>query len=1609
MSPATKLLTALLLLIPTLRTQAQTPVGSSAVPRSITLTLAAGTLDSIQVLTQGSPQQDFTAAPSGTCTLGRAYLAGQTCTVNLAFTPAYPGERRGAIVLLPRTGPPLAQQFVSAQATGSVNTFIPGTMTTVAGNQNWVFAGDGQPALQTNIFLPFGLAVDAAGNLYLADSSNDRIRKVDASTGLVSTIAGNGNIGATGDNAAATAASLSNPSSIALDPAGNLYFADSGNNAIRRVDAVTGIITTVAGTLNQHGYTGDRGLATAATLNTPNGIALDAAGNLFLADTGNHVIRRVDAASGIITTVAGTGAPGFNGDSIAATNAQLNSPWSVSVAPTGELYIADQNNHRIRMVSVGGIITTIAGTGNVGFTGDLGPAAQAQLNEPASVALDVAGNLYIADSGNNRIRKISAKDSTITTIAGIDGESFSGDNGPADQAGLYGPYTLALDGTDSLFIADVFHNRVRKITVNTATLKFPAIRVNRVSAPRSQVVENDGNAPLNFTSIGAVSNAQVDPATACSVATPLAPLATCVTAVDFAPTLIGDPVMGKVALNSDAGNGPGLIVPVGTVLSIDPTTVTLSSSANPAVAGTTVTFSVTTVSAGTTPTGTITFTDTFNGATINLGTANLTNGTASLPVTGMLTGAHTVTAAYSGDQANTSATSAGFVETIKDAQPLTTTTLTSSQSPIDAGAALILSAAVQTRTQGSGSYAIAGTVTFTEGTTTLGTATLNSATATLDKATATLTVSNMSVGNHTVVATYAGNANDAGSTSAPWPQIVHIATTTLVLTTGANPVPSGAPLTLTASATTTGGIATGQVLFFVAGTSVGSATLNSRGVAVLKLASAQWLPGAYVITATYAGDAASSAAAAQPISEVAVLASTGVTLASSLNPAGQGAPLLFTATAASNGGTPGGSVTFSDFNTVLGTASLNAAGIATFSTSSLALGTHAITATYAGDSYDTAAASTPLQQQVNAATAAITVVSSKSPALFADPLTLTAAVTGSGSSPIGSVTFYDATAKLGTVPLDATGHATYATAALTIGDHTLTAVYSGDTNHAPVTSAPLDQPILQATALALQPAATHIVAGLPLVLHITVTGTSNQAGAPQPTGAITLTDGTVTLATLTPDANGAASYTAALAVGSHNLSASYAGDRNNAPSTSSPVPVLVEIATTSTTLTAAPSPAVFGSAVTLTAVVTGNGGTPAGNLAFMDGAAVLTTIPVGANGIATLTLTTLAPGIHALTAVYSGDSNDQPSQSPAVQEQVALHTTLALTASANPALLGDPVTLTLTVSNGTAAPPTGTLILTDNGTPLSPIALVNGTATVTLSSPTLGSHTLAAAYSGDSSNGSATAQPLVLSITLRPSTTSLTASSTALAAGQQLILISVVQATGAHAATGSVTFQSGSTILGTVAISNAGVATLTLVPPAGTLSVTAHYAGDTLYAPSTSTAVTVAVGPPDAFTLTPTPPTMTLQAGQHADVKLAITSNPQFQDTLAIGCAGLPAYATCNFSTDRMALTPGLPQSLTVTVDTGNPLGAGAAAAALPLSSLPLGALLALVFARKRRWLQGLVLTTLLAAVALTSSGCATQFAQSTTPAGDYTFQIVATGTVTGATQTATIHLTVSK
>jgi sugar lactone lactonase YvrE len=366
------------------------------------------------------------------------------------------------------------------------------TIKTVAGNGNYGYSGDGGSATATALNYPSGVAVDASGNLFIADYHNNRIRKVSTS-GVITTVAGNGTFGYIGDGGSATSAELNYPYGMAVDASGNLFIADTDNSRIRKV-STSGIITTVAGNGN-YWYSGDGGSAIYAELNQPSGVAVDDSGNLFIADQRNNVIRKV-STSGIITTVAGNGTYGYSGDGGSADSAELAEPSGVVVVDaSGNLFIADNGNVRIRKVSTSGIITTVAGNGTGGYSGDGGSADSAELGGPASVAVDASGNLFIADEGTNVIRKVSTT-GIITTVAGNGTFGFSGDGGSAASAELYGPSGVAVDASGNLFIADYNNSRIREVTGGTVPVSITnyELRItNEKQVVNSWVGENEIN------------------------------------------------------------------------------------------------------------------------------------------------------------------------------------------------------------------------------------------------------------------------------------------------------------------------------------------------------------------------------------------------------------------------------------------------------------------------------------------------------------------------------------------------------------------------------------------------------------------------------------------------------------------------------------------------------------------------------------------------------------------------------------------------------------------------------------------------------------------------------------------------------------------------------------------------------------------------------------------------------------------------------------------------------------------------------------------------------------------------------------------------------------
>ena len=350
-----------------------------------------------------------------------------------------------------------------------VNALADLEVVTVAGGTP--FARDGSIATLAQLGLPTHVAFDKEGNLLITDSALNRIRKVSARTGIITTVVGN------------RAPRLVNPQGIAFDRKGNLYIVDTGHNVVRVVTSDDGAIETLAGN-GEKGFSGDEGPAGEASLSSPIGISVAPNGDVFIADTENHRIRMIDGQTGIITTLAGTGQSGFSGNGGPATAASLSSPQAVLYLD-GDVLVADTNNHAVRRIDrQTGIIAPLAGTGFPGFLGDQGPAGSARLLFPTRLAVDSSGNVYIADTSNLRIRKVSAETGIITTVAGTGENGFSGDNGPPTSAALSLPVGLAVNAADDLFIADVGNHRVRRVSAS-----------RNVSAPSIVTVAGDGEPP----------------------------------------------------------------------------------------------------------------------------------------------------------------------------------------------------------------------------------------------------------------------------------------------------------------------------------------------------------------------------------------------------------------------------------------------------------------------------------------------------------------------------------------------------------------------------------------------------------------------------------------------------------------------------------------------------------------------------------------------------------------------------------------------------------------------------------------------------------------------------------------------------------------------------------------------------------------------------------------------------------------------------------------------------------------------------------------------------------------------------------------------------------
>lgn len=440
------------------------------------------------------------------------------------------------------------------------------SISTVAGRGN---GGDGGPATSATLAGPYSVTEDANGNLYIADTGNNRIREV--SNGTITTVAGTGSAGYSGDGGLATSAMLNQPFSVVVDSQGNIFFSDYGNLVVRRVDAVTHIITTYAGNGLPCSPTtakcGDGGAATAGNLTSPWGLAIDGSDNLYIADYYAFRVRKVAGSSQIISTVAGTGNMGKAGDGGPATKANLNHPSGVALDPSGDLFIADQYNNKVREVNTSGIINTYMGNGKACLCGDGGPALNGSMWNPQNVATDPSGNVFVAGGNDNVVQRINATTGIWGTVAGNAAKplvgGFAGDGGLATQATLAN-FGVTVDGGNNLYIADEGNNRIRTvhltpaITVPTAPLNFGNVPINTQSGAKSVKVTSSGGVDLSMTGVSITgtnaSNFKIS-TTTCPTNGLLGVDSTCLASVVFTPSFYGQ-AKALLTYTDNAPNSP---------------------------------------------------------------------------------------------------------------------------------------------------------------------------------------------------------------------------------------------------------------------------------------------------------------------------------------------------------------------------------------------------------------------------------------------------------------------------------------------------------------------------------------------------------------------------------------------------------------------------------------------------------------------------------------------------------------------------------------------------------------------------------------------------------------------------------------------------------------------------------------------------------------------------------------------------------------------------------------------------------------------------------------------------------------------------------------------
>jgi hypothetical protein len=1235
-----------------------------------------------------------------------------------------------------------------------------------------------------------------SGNLFVNSFSSNSILNYDGTQGtFLQTVA--------------SGAAIGTPIGLAVGPNGDLFISARSTNDVLRYDGNTGAFL---GTFVSPGSGG---------LNGPHDLAFGPDGNLYVDSGFNSSVLRYDGTTGaFLNTFVPQGSGG------------LNFPHGLTFGPDGNLYVTDVNNSSVLRYN-----------GTTGaFMGAFVPSGSGGLNRATGLVFGSDGNLYVDSFATNNVLRYDGKTGAFL------GTFASG-------GGLSGPQGLEFGPDGNLYVSSFNTNQILRFDGTTGAFisifasggglggpTYFAFRQTHTTTTVSSSVNPSvfGQSIILTASVSSLGTTLGSPSGTVTFSidgtaqTPVPLNGSDQATLSTATLSVGSHVVTATYNSSDIGFAASTSTALSEVVNQDGTATAISASADPTVFGQPVTFtaSVGAAAAGAgAPTGSVTFSVDGTPQT----PVALNNGQASLTTSGLAVGGHTITASYNGDGNFSSSSSVSFAQTVNRAS--TTTTLVSSADPSVFGQPVTITATVAPMAPGAGMSS--GTVTFTiDG--------VAQPSVSLNNGQATFTTSTLAVGSHTVAVAYSGDGNFNASNSSLSQAVSNADTATTVSSSAAPSVFGQSVLfTATVSAVAPGaGTLTGTVTFTVDGTPQTPISL-SNGQATF--ATSMLSVGSHVITAAYNGDSNFNGSRSVALDQQVNQADTTTALSTSVTPSVFGQAVTFTATvsaAAPGAGTSTGPVTFAIDGTAQTPLTLSN-GQATFSTSTLGVGGHTVTVSYGGDgSFKSSAAG--LNQTVNKANTTIGFSSSANPSVFGQPVTFTAAVSavspGAGT-PTGTVIFgIDGVAQS---PVSmSSGQASFTTSSLSVGAHEISIAYSGDGNFNASTLDPAVTVIKANAATAVSASAAPSVFGQAVTFTAMVGVAAPGAGTL--TGTVTFTIDGVAQTAVPLSNNQAALTTSGLGVGSHLVTAAYSGDGNFNGSTSAALNQAVNKADTTTALSASVTPSVLGQVVTFTAVVNPvapGAGAPTGTVTFtIDGTAQAAVALV--NGQAAFTTSTLTAGSHTIAAAYSGDGSFNSNTATLTQVVNKTDTTIAFSVSVEPSVFGQPISFTAAVSavissTGTI---TGTVTFSVDGTPQSPVTLISGQATFTITTLSVGSHEISMVYSGDSNFNSSFLDP-VQTVTKADTTTTVTAPSGSSVFGQPVTLTAgvAVVAPGSGTPTGTVTFTIDGTPQAPVAVNNAQAAFSTSSLAAGSHTVTAAYGGSASFNGSTSSNFTVVV------------------------------------------------------------------------------------------------------------------------------------------------------------------------